>query len=190
VDVDRRAILAALAIAIILSVLGYLYVDSGSPFRVCVPTSGEETTRQQQAIKALDSVADVGIKLATALVGLGAAVLLGFKKSGIVLTTSTRVYILLATICFIEAALYAVLWRLRVAELWFNDCLSLIAEPRLQYRYNAHFVLFLIGLLFLGALIANEALKKPISPTQRNEEYDEKKDEDENNDVKEGETVL
>lgn len=135
----------------------YLWVDSGSPFKVCIPTHGAATTQHEQAIKSLDAVADVGIKLATTLVGLGAAILLGFK-SGLRLTTSIRAFVLIATLCFLQSALYAVLWRLRIAELWINDCLALVAEPRLQYRYNAHFALFLAGLFWLGVLVATAAL--------------------------------
>jgi hypothetical protein len=98
-------------------------------------TPGSETTRHQEAIKSLDAVADIGIKLSTTLVGLGAAILLGFK-SGLTLTTPIRAFILLAIMCFLESALYAVLWRMRIAELWINDCLGLVVEPRLQYRFT------------------------------------------------------
>ena len=127
-----------------------------------MPTQGTATTQYEQAIKSLDSVADVGIKLATTLVGVSAAILLGFK-SGLTLTTSIRAFILLAAMCFLQSALYAILWRLRIAELWINDCLMLVAEPRLQYRYNAHFVFFLAGLFWLGILVASAALTTPKS---------------------------
>jgi hypothetical protein len=162
-EVNVRILWLVIAIAIVASIAIYFWVESGSPFKVCVPTQGAETTQHEQAIKTLDNVADVGIKLATTLVGVGAAILLGFK-SGLKLTTSIRAFILLATVCFLESALYAILWRLRIAELWINDCLSLVAEPRLQYRYDAHFMFFLAGLMCIGILVINAAV---TGPTQR-----------------------
>jgi hypothetical protein len=160
VHVDRRAIWAALTTAIILSLWAYFYVRSGN-FGVCrQPDAGQnaadaakiaaDTARWEQAIKALDGVVDVGIKLSTALVGLGAPFLLGVKKSRLTFTTSTRIYILISMMCFVQSALYALWWRSEIANLWFNNCLS-----------------FLIGLLFLGVLIANEALKSRINSVDK-----------------------
>lgn len=158
--VNTRLLWGVIAVAAVASVGIFLWVQSGSAFRVCVPTEGAATTQHQEAIKALDAVADVGIKLSTTLVGLGAAILLGFK-SGLILTTSVRASILLATVSFLKSALYAVLWRMRVAELWINDCLSLIAEPRLQYRFTAHFGFFLAGLCFLALLVISATMTAP-----------------------------
>src|SRR5215216_5669938 len=102
--VNKRSIWVTIVIYLFISVVIFLWVESGSPFKVVVPTDGDATTQHAQAIKALDGVADVGIKLATTLVGLGAAVLLGFK-AGLRLTTLTRIFILLATACFLQSAL-------------------------------------------------------------------------------------
>jgi hypothetical protein len=156
-DVDKRSIWGAIILYVLISTAIFLWVEGGSAFRVSVPTEGEATTQHEQAIKALDGVADVGIKLATTLVGLGAAVLLGFK-AGLKLTTLTRVFILLATGCFLQSALYAVLWRLRIAELWINNSLALVSESRLQFHYQAHLVFFMLGLFCMGLLVASAAL--------------------------------
>jgi hypothetical protein len=134
--INARILWIVIGAAVLVSIAIFFWVGSGSSFRVCVPTDGAATTQHQEAIKALDAVADVGIKLSTTLVGIGAAILLGFK-SGLILTTPIRACILLATLCFLESALYAVLWRMRIAELWINDCLALIVEPRLQYRFTS-----------------------------------------------------
>jgi hypothetical protein len=155
--VNVRALWIVIGLAFVASAAIFYWVESGSSFRVYVPTEGAETTRHEQAIKALDAVADVGIKLSTTLVGIGAAILLGFK-SGLTLTTTIRASILLATMCFLESALYAVLWRMRIAELWINDCLTLVAETRLQYRFTAHFAFFLAGLCSLAFLVITAAL--------------------------------
>jgi hypothetical protein len=71
----------------------------------------------------------------------------------------SRAAILLATICSLESSLYAVLWRMRIAELWVNDCLELVTEPRLQYRFTAHFAFFLAGLFWLGVLVVSATFK-------------------------------
>jgi hypothetical protein len=158
--VNARALWLVIAATLVVSIAIYFLVESGSRFAVCVPTEGTATSQHGEAIKSLDAIADVGIKLSTTLVGLGAAILLGFK-SGLNLTTSIRALILLATTCFAESALYAVLWRMRIAELWINDCLSLVSEPRLQYRFEAHFAFFLAGLGCLAVLVISAALTSP-----------------------------
>jgi len=157
---DVRALWFVIGFAVFASGVVFYLVQSGSSFKVCVPTEGAATTQHEQAIKSLDAVADVGIKLSTTLVGFGAAILLGFK-SGLTLTTSIRAFILLATICFLESALYAVLWRMRIAELWINDCLGLVTESRLQYRFDAHFAFFLAGLGCLALLVVAATLTSP-----------------------------
>lgn len=158
--VNVRALWMLIGLALAASIGIYGWVESGSSFKVCVPTEGAATTQHEEAIKSLDAIADVGIKLSTTLVGIGAAVLLGFK-SGLTLTTSIRAFILLATMCFLESALYAVLWRMRIAEIWINDCLGLVVEPRLQYRFAAHFAFFLAGLFCLAFLVVSAALTAP-----------------------------
>jgi hypothetical protein len=158
--INMRILWIVIAAAMLVSIAIFFWVESGSRFRVCVPTEGAATTQHQEAIKALDAVADVGIKLSTTLVGIGAAILLGFK-SGLTLTTPIRACIVLATMCFLQSALYAVLWRMRIAELWINDCLALIVEPRLQYRFTAHFGFFLAGLCFLAFLVISSTLTAP-----------------------------
>jgi hypothetical protein len=153
----KMSVWIAIILYVLISIAISWWVESGSAFNVSVPTEGEATKQYEQAIKALDGIADVGIKLATTLVGVGAAVFLGFK-SGLILTTRIRILILFATACFLQSALYAVLWRMRIAELWVNNSLDLLSAPRLQYRFEAHFLFFLAGLAFLGMLVVSAAL--------------------------------
>jgi hypothetical protein len=134
---------------ICLSALAYSWVAAGS-FSVCTPQESEDT--YAKTIAALDGIVDLGMKLSTTLVGFGAALLIGWK-SELELTFPIRVIILVSTLLLIQSALYAVWWRLGVAELWLNDCLELIAQPMLGRRYQAHFYFFLAGLLSLGVLV-------------------------------------
>jgi hypothetical protein len=132
-----------------LSVLAYLWVASGS-FSVCTP--GEPAEGYAKTIAALDGIVDLGLKLSTTLVGLGAAVLIGWK-SGLKLTFPVKILILVATLLLVQSALYAVWWRFGIAELWLNDCIELVAQPQLGRRYQAHFYFFLAGLVSMGALV-------------------------------------
>jgi hypothetical protein len=97
-------------------------------------------------------VVDLGIKMSTTLAGLGAALLLGLK-SGLRTTRLTKLFVLFGTVLFVESALYAVWWRMGIAELWLNGCLALVAENRLMYRFYAHFYLFLAALVALGFVV-------------------------------------
>src|SRR5262249_10102679 len=137
--------ITAVAGIALLSLICYLVVHSGATF-VCAVDKPAEKQQFEKTIAAVDSIVDLGIKLSTTLVGLGAALLLGLK-SGFRMTLPLRLVVLLATICFAQSALYAIWWRLGIAELWFNDCLNLVIHPRLQYRYLAHFYTFMAGLI-------------------------------------------
>jgi hypothetical protein len=132
-----------------LSVAAGFWVASGS-FSVCTPQESQDIFAK--TIAALDGIVDLGLKLSTTLVGLGAALLIGWK-SGLKLTFPIRVIILVATLLLTQSALYAVWWRFGVAELWLNDCLELVAQPMLGRRFQAHFYFFLAGLLSLGVLV-------------------------------------
>lgn len=143
-------ITAVVGIAI-ASLVVYLVVQSGAKF-VCIPDSPTQKVQYEKTIAAVDSIVDLGIKLSTTLVGLGAALLLGLK-SGFAVALPLRMVVLLATICFAQSALYALWWRLGIAELWFNECLNLVVHSRLQYRYLAHFYTFIAGLASIGLLV-------------------------------------
>jgi hypothetical protein len=134
---------------ICLSGLAYFWAAAGS-FKVCTPQDSQDA--YAKTIAALDGIVDLGLKLSTTLVGLGAALLIGWK-SELKLTFAIRVIILVATLLLIQSALYAVWWRFGVAELWLNECLQLIDQPLLGRRYQAHFYFFFAGLLSLGVLV-------------------------------------
>jgi hypothetical protein len=145
------------ALLLVITVVAYWNV-AGPGFKACaVPDKVADAANYQKTISALDGVVDLSIKLSTALAGFGAAALIGLK-SGIKLSPAVRLFILVATICFVQSALYAVWWRMGVAELWLNDCLSIIAEPRLTLRYDAHFYFFSAGLCSMALIIFGAAI--------------------------------
>jgi hypothetical protein len=144
---------------VILLSLGALAVALfAQPFKVCVPVDAAEIDRYQKTISALDGIVDLSVKIGTALVGLGAALLIGLK-SGVSLTPFSRILVLVSAVCFTQSALYAVWWRMGVAEIWLNECLGLISEPRLTIRYSMHFYSFMLGLLLLGAIVVEATLQ-------------------------------
>jgi hypothetical protein len=145
---------------ICLSAVAYFWVAAGS-FKVCTPQESSQDT-YAKTIGALDGIVDLGLKLSTSLVGLGAALLIGWK-SGLKLTFAIKIIILIATLLLIQSALYAVWWRFGVAELWLNDCLELVAEPLLGRRYQAHFYFFLAGLVSLGVLVIGALFSEAAS---------------------------
>jgi hypothetical protein len=149
-------VLAALAF---LSGLAFSWVNAGS-FGVCTPQDMDNNLIR--TIAALDGIVDLSIKLSTSLVGVGAALLIGMK-SGLRLTFSIKIIIIIATLLLIQSALYAVWWRFGIAELWLNECLELVAHPRLDRRYQAHFYFFLAGLVSLGALVLGALFSEQVS---------------------------
>lgn len=162
----RRAVSTIFLVVLILvgSSAVYVWVASGSAF-VCTPLDDpSKVEKYAKTIAALDQVVDLGIKLSTTLAGLGAALLLGLK-AGMRSTPVMRLCILFSTILFVQSALYAIWWRTGIAELWLNDCPTLVAETRLQYRFNAHFYLFVGGLISIGLLVIGAIFTTPTEPS-------------------------
>jgi hypothetical protein len=147
------------AITALLIICAAIYGIVGSAgFGACV--QGSITESLKETVKALDSTVDLGIKLSTTLVGLAAALLIGLK-TGVRLTPTLRLLLFLCIILFTQSALYAVWWRLGIAEIWMNECLNLLAEPRILYRYWAHYYFMLAGLLSFGVLVSAAAFAAP-----------------------------
>jgi hypothetical protein len=160
---QRGTVLSVVGVGCVIVVSGLIYywVQSGSSF-VCTPPPKTDIEKYEKIIAALDQVIDLGIKLSTTLAGLGAALLLGLK-SGLKASSLVNLLVFLATVLFVESALYAIWWRTGIAELWLNDCLPLVAENRLEYRFNAHFYLFVAGLISLGLIVVGAVFTKPDS---------------------------
>lgn len=127
-----------------------------SPSGVCIP--GTVGDHHEKTVTALDGTVDLGLKLSTSLVGLGAAALIGLK-TGFRLTPATRLFLFIAILFFAQSALCGIWWRLEIANGWLNQCLNIVVHPKLQSRYQAHFAFFLLGLLTLGALVAVSAVR-------------------------------
>jgi hypothetical protein len=130
---------------------------------VCVEGSTGDSL--QKTIAALDAIADLGLKLSTALIGFGAALLIGLKSGGMSLTFPVRIAVFISMLMFTQSALYAIWWRIRIANSWFNECLNTVTEPSMQRIYESHMILFATGVLSLIALFLVALAQKPNAAT-------------------------
>lgn len=149
----RLAVCAAVALACLA---GWTWAGRGGV--VCVNgTLGEAL---QRTVATLDTTIDLGIKLSISLVAVGSAVLLGLK-SGIRLTAWIKTVLFTSVVLFGQSAFAGVVWKLKVANGWMNECLNLVAEQQLQRMFNLAYGFFLIGLVFtlimVGVAVTNNA---------------------------------
>lgn len=146
---------AILACLLALSLYVLRWVASGS-FNVC--PSRPFTNDENETIKSLDKIVDLGLKLSTALVGFGAAALIGIR-SELKLGLLMRVCVAIATILFAQSVLYGVWWRFGVAESYLNTCF-ILASDRLQWRFAAHVYFFMSGIAAIGILVLASLFRK------------------------------
>ena len=152
-----KRIFVSIILACLLALSLYVLhrVASGS-FKVCPnqPFKNDEN----ETIKSLDKIVDLGLKLSTALVGFGAAALIGIR-SELKLGLPMRVCVAIATILFAQSILYGVWWRLGVAESYLNSCF-IVASDRLQWRFAAHVYFFMSGIAAIGILVLVSLFRK------------------------------
>jgi hypothetical protein len=140
-----------------MSAVVFLFIYSGEEPPGC--GQNEFTAAQKMTVASLDAMIDLGLKLSTALVGFGAAALLGIKVS-LDLPPMMRLSIALGTMLFVQSAFYAFWWRYGLAQVHLDQCFELLLTPKLQYRFNAHFFFFAMGLIAIGVVVVRAAFKK------------------------------
>lgn len=91
--------------------------------------------------------------LSTALVALGSAVLLGLQQAPKI-AGARRVIILASTSCFGFASYFALLWQSRLAQSLFLECPRLIADPQMQFPFQASTYFFLAGLILMAVVVS------------------------------------
>ncbi|ESY94861.1 hypothetical protein [Mesorhizobium sp. LNHC209A00] len=113
----------------------------------------------QKTVEFLDSIIQLGLTLATAMIGLGAGLLLGLQGT---LRPTPWISAILAgsMISLAQAVLYGLWWKAGIANLWFNECWEKIDAPFLQYRYGWSFNFFMIGIVLLAVLVALVAIQR------------------------------
>jgi hypothetical protein len=131
------------------------YVGSSVDAPNCVPEEGKPgmATTFKDSVAALDKIIDLGLTFSTTLVGLGAALLMGWK-TGIQLTYQSRLIILCATLFFVQSALYAITWRFWISTLLRIQCYEWL-EEHLTRLIQMHLGFFFLGLTSLGVLVVS-----------------------------------
>jgi hypothetical protein len=152
--IDRR-ILAIAVIVFGCSVAVWVWAAFGS-FSACAIGTSDAV---QKTVAILDSTVDLGVKISITVVGAGAALLIGFKQ-GIDLTPWLKFLLVLSSALFGQSALAGVVWKLRIANSWMNNCLNLVAEPITQRWFYASLGFFIAGILIALALIFFVALSQ------------------------------
>jgi hypothetical protein len=131
-----------LGAAAILSAIALFWALNGDA-GICI--KGETSDFLQKMAAALDGTVELGLKLSTALIGGGIAILIGIS-SGAHMSPRSRTILLIAMLLFGESALLGVWWRLGIANAWFNECLNLISATSMQRLFNGSLYFFLAGL--------------------------------------------
>jgi hypothetical protein len=131
--------------------IAYLHQVSMGTFAPCALMT-TLTELQQKTIASLELIIELGLKLSTTLVGFGAALLIGVK-SGLSSSPSMRALVAAAVLLFAQSALYAVWWRMGIADVYFNGCFKMVEGSLLQLRFDAHINCFMAGLGALGVVV-------------------------------------
>jgi len=153
--------LAAVLGVIILASGAYWIWGQSAEAVVCVV--GEDEVRYEKTAEFLSGIVDLTLALSTSLVSLGAALLIGLH-SGVRLTVTTSAVLLAALAALAQSAGYGVLWKLQLANLWFNECYNLIASPDVQWLYQSHFVFLIGGIAAIAILVAVLSLNNVRKP--------------------------
>ncbi|OHV80689.1 hypothetical protein [Mesorhizobium sp. ORS 3428] len=124
---------------------------------VCDTTVPSE--QYQKTVEFLDSIIQLGLTLATGLIGLGAALMIGLQGS-LRMTPWNVTFLAGSIICLAQAILYGIWWKAGVANLWFNECWEKIDADFLQYRYSTSYEFFMLGILLIGVLVVSIALQR------------------------------
>ncbi|MDX0060413.1 hypothetical protein GOC19_29110 [Sinorhizobium meliloti] len=115
------------------------------------------TTAQEKLVDFLNGIIELGMTLTTALMGLSAALLLGVQGE-LRITAGVLRLMILSNVLIAQSLLYGVLWKFRVANLWFNGCWDGVASPGLQRAYSGHFYALGLGFVAFAVLVVYIAI--------------------------------
>ena len=145
-----RVVALALVAAVCFS--GWVFWQVESTALSACPVQKEATSLHETTRVILTSIIDFDIALATTLVGLTAALLLGVNKA-FKLTPWAVILLLYAIGSFTQAAIYSTYWKSRVALVWYAGCPSSLVSDFVQRPYTWHVNFFLLGVLALSVMV-------------------------------------
>ncbi|MCO6177463.1 hypothetical protein [Ciceribacter sp. RN22] len=143
--------------AIVIYSLWRFHVVPPMHIGVCDPTVPNE--QYQKTVELLDSIVQLGLTLATGLIGLCAALMIGLQ-GGLRMTPRNVTFLVGSVICLAQAIIYGIWWKMGVANLWFNECWEKIDADFLQYRYSNSYYFFMLGIALISILVVVTALQR------------------------------
>ena len=144
---------AALAAALVVGIVAIAWCWS-QPFGGCALGAPSDSLEL-----GLDHISD-NVKqlltLSTSLAALGGGVVIGLKQ-GPKLSEASRILLLASTSCFVFSAYFALLWQSWLAEIYYLECPSLVAQPVMRFPFIAHTYFFMFGLTLVGLIVLSAA---------------------------------
>jgi hypothetical protein len=110
------------------------------------------TGPQKAAVAELTDIVKWTLSLSVGIIALFGSLAFGLKE-GPKFTSTAWLLLVAAMCCFAFAAYFALMWRVGVAEAFFNGCPALITSKMLIVRFNMVAYLFLAGLGILAATL-------------------------------------
>lgn len=149
----RTSLIVIQLLMVALSVVVFLKFIN-MPNEIC--NVGINFERYERVFKLLNDTIDLSITLATGVLSLGAALLIGLNVS-VKLEKLHVVAIFISLIFLAQSIAYGLYWKFSLANLWYNECYNLIGSRRIQYFYESHLACLAIGLAFVAILVAMKA---------------------------------
>lgn len=131
---------------------GILKHVSAADFAACAKS--DTSYFAKSAVEVLSGIVDLNITLATTLIGLGAALIIGLNNQ-VRVTPLVSLLVLSAIVAFSQSVVYALWWKTRVAFSWFSECPTLLSSAFVQRPYSWHIYFFVAGLVLLGVMVCS-----------------------------------
>lgn len=149
-------LLAIVLVAIVsFSIMAFVVAWPDAP----CPAQNQVNDSLKQVVDLLNSILDLDITICTGVIGLSAALLLGIQGD-VKLRSVSLTLLSISILLLAQSVLYAIIWRLGVANLWYNDALSCIATDPQQASYKAHFLAMGLGILLFAATVIVVAFER------------------------------
>jgi hypothetical protein len=160
--IDRNGLIGiALSIIYVVATSAIFINTSGLDVGICVVDGVTES--QKTTVEFINGLVDLQMSLSTGIVALIIALLVGIQGNIRVTPTVAFVAFWSAT-SFGISILYGIWWKMHVANLWFNECLTLVGSKLVQAVNEWHFWYMIAGFVLIAGLVLVLTLQR-ISPS-------------------------
>lgn len=146
----------AISGAFVLGAFAFLFAATRRDV-VCAVVA--EPAQFERVASVLGSVVDINLTVIPAIIGASAALLIGLRPN-VSLAKGDAVALLIASLGFVQSAIYGVWWKLRLANLAFNGSFCGIAHGYAQWVYLLHLSFMLIGICMIGLVTVRIAISR------------------------------